>query len=318
MDDRPEFRALPFRPGGPPRSNWGFFGDEDEVGTLNLIKPGMVASAAALVRTGEVYPLNWDLERPSPALFDRKVLKHRIIDLDPVGTEDVYDDFYPQASSQWDALAHIKHPEHGYYNGRQRADITGREGSRNGIDQWARRGIAGRFVLADIESFRAQQGLVMRHNVRDAVSIEEIVACLASVGVSAKVGDILLIRFGWITWYERSDATVRAELASTTFFPGPGLANEARTAEWLWDQGIAAVAADNPALEAQPFDESGEEGYLHYRLIPLLGMAVGELFALDRLAAACAADGRYTGLFVAAPLNKTGGSGSPANAVALR
>ena len=52
-------------------------------------------------------------------------------------------------------------------------------------------------------------------------------------------------------------------------------------------------------------------------MIPLLGLAVGEMFVLDALAEACAADGIYEGLFCAAPLNKVGGSGSPANALAI-
>ncbi|HLY14389.1 MAG TPA: hypothetical protein VKR24_08560, partial [Candidatus Limnocylindrales bacterium] len=58
--------------------------------------------------------------------------------------------------------------------------------------------------------------------------------------------------------------------------------------------------------------------FLHYRLITFLGMAIGELFALDGLAEDCAADGVYEGLFTAAPLNKQGGSGSTANALALK
>jgi hypothetical protein len=66
-----------------------------------------------------------------------------------------------------------------------------------------------------------------------------------------------------------------------------------------------------------PFDMSRADGFLHYRLIPLLGMAVGELFALDALAEHCARTGVYEGLLVAAPIQKVGGVGSPANAVAL-
>jgi hypothetical protein len=66
-----------------------------------------------------------------------------------------------------------------------------------------------------------------------------------------------------------------------------------------------------------PFDLSRADGFLHYRLIPLLGMAVGELFALDALAEHCARTGVYERLLVAAPIQKVGGVGSPANAVAL-
>ena len=47
-------------------------------------------------------------------------------------------------------------------------------------------------------------------------------------------------------------------------------------------------------------------------------MAVGEMFVLDALAEDCVADGVYEGLFTSAPLNKVGGSGSPANALAIK
>jgi hypothetical protein len=107
-------------------------------------------------------------------------------------------------------------------------------------------------------------------------------------------------------------------LAATDLFPTPGLANAEETVAWIWNHGLAAVAADNPALEVQPFDEGRVDGFLHYRLIPLLGLAIGELFALDPLAADCAADGVYEGLLTASPLNKLGGCGSPANALAMK
>jgi kynurenine formamidase len=265
-----------------------------------------------------VFSLNWELELPAPALFGRQVLRHRIIDLDPVGTEDVYDGFYPQGSTQWDALAHIKHPQHGFYNGRTRAEITGAPGSRIGIDRWARHGMVGRFVLADVARHRAAIGQPIRQDESVAIGPGDLEACLGWEGVSLEIGDILLIRFGWIGWYEQANPEIRAELAASDLFAAPGLACDASVAAWLWDSGVAAVAGDNPALEVMPFNEALDDGYLHYRLIPLLGMAVGELFALDQLAADCAADTVYEGLFTAAPLNKTGGSGSPANAIAVK
>jgi kynurenine formamidase len=63
---------------------------------------------------------------------------------------------------------------------------------------------------------------------------------------------------------------------------------------------------------------SSVDTFLHFRLIGLLGIAIGELFDLDALADNCARDGVYEGLFTAAPLNKVGGSGSPANALAIK
>jgi kynurenine formamidase len=316
-DAIPRYADLPIDPGHPPRSAWGVFGDRDELGTLNLVGEEQVAHAASLVRRGAVYSLNWDLELPDPAILGRRTLRHTVIDLG-VGTEDRYDSFYPQVSSQWDALCHIAHPVHGYYNGHTRAEITGRPGSRLGIDAFARRGIVGRFVLVDVARHLAEEGRTIDAGARTPIDVDDLEGALARQGVALCRGDILLLRVGWVGWYERQDRATRARLAALDLFPCPGLAAEERTAAWLWDNRVAAICSDNPALEAMPMDESSEQGFLHYRLIPLLGFAIGELLQLDALADDCAADGVWEGLFTAAPLNKVGGSGSTANALALR
>ena len=86
-------------------------------------------------------------------------------------------------------------------------------------------------------------------------------------------------------------------------------------ARYLWDAHITAIAVDNPAVEVLPVDPAA--GYLHRRVIPLLGLTMGEFFTFETLAADCADDGRYTCFFVAVPLNLPGGVGSPANAIAI-
>jgi kynurenine formamidase len=98
----------------------------------------------------------------------------------------------------------------------------------------------------------------------------------------------------------------------------PGLESDESVAAWLWDHGVAAVAADNIGVEALPFSRTSVETWLHYRLIAMLGMALGELWDLDALTRDCRDDGRWEGLLVASPLHAPGGSGSPANAMALK
>lgn len=314
----PRYDELPTRPDAPPGSAWGVFGDDDELGTINLLTPERVREAAALVRKGAVFSLNWNVELPNPPVLGRRPLRHHYIDLRP-GTDDFYDDFYPQASSQWDALCHMQHPEHGFYNGRGMPEITGRPGSRNGIDNWARRGIAGRFVLADVARWREAQGRPVDNADMDVIGVDQIDATLAWQDAELRPGDILLVRLGWIGWYERQDQRTREALGAMPV-PGmktPGLSADRSTDAWLWDRHVAAVASDVPALEALPYEPTVDR-FLHWRVIPLLGLAVGEMFVLDPLAEDCAADGVYEGLFTAAPLNKVGGSGSPANALALK
>jgi hypothetical protein len=85
---------------------------------------------------------------------------------------------------------------------------------------------------------------------------------------------------------------------------------------WLRERRFAAVAADNPGLEALPEPRAGR--MLHDRVIPDLGLAVGELWWLEELRADCVADGVWEGLLVSLPLHLPGGCASPANAAVLK
>ncbi len=124
----------------------------------------------------------------------------------------------------------------------------------------------------------------------------------------------MLLRTGFVGAYLNSDAEGRASFSEQRH--SSGLIATEGMARYLWDAGWAAVVTDNPAVEAVP--GSAEDGYLHRRLIPLLGFPLGELFDLDALAADCRADGRYSCFFVGVPLNLPGGVGSPANSIAIK
>jgi kynurenine formamidase len=310
-DDLPQAGKLPARLG------WEAFGPDDRIGTLNLLTPERLRRAAGLVRKGTLFSLNWRLDLPNPPMFGRQPLRHTT-KVFPNGTDDFYDDFYPQASSQWDALSHIGHPELGYFGGWPHDVVGDPLTNPLGIEHWSRRGIAGRFVLVDIGRSRSKRGEPLDFTAPTPIDVAEIEATMASQGVALEGGDIVLFRFGWVGWYESADSDAREAVANLGHAPTPGLAQDESMAAWLWDRRVAAVAADNPGVERYPADPDDLDRYLHYRLISFLGMAIGELFALDALAEDCAADGVYEGLFTAAPLNMQGGSGSTANALALK
>ena len=328
----PRYDELPIDSSRPPHSSWGLFGDGDQLGTVNLLTPERILQAASLVRKGAVFPLNWEIDKPSPPLFDRQPLRHTIVMLGE-GTDDRYDDFYPQGSTQWDALSHIGHPQFGFYNGCTRAEITGRAGSRNGIDNLARHGVVGRFVLADISRYRASIGRPIRVAESDVITTDDIEGTLDHEGVSLGDGDVLLLRYSWISWWESASQAERdalhVALPDRSYLDGPrvlmseipsfaGLDRSEQMARWMWDHHVAAVAADSPSIEVMPFDMARPDGFLHYRLLSLLGMTLGEFWAMDALADDCAQDGVYEGMLTSAPLNKVGGSGSPANALAIK
>ncbi|MBU2668895.1 cyclase family protein [Actinoplanes bogorensis] len=290
----------------PDGSVWAEFGPGDQVGAVNRQTPSRVRRAAALVRTGSVFSLNWDLALPDPPILGRGSLRHHPIDLGN-GWDDKYDNFHPQSGSQWDGLSHVRHPKFGFYQGHTDEQVRDAADPKLGIDHWARRGLAGRWVLAD---------LATDCSVQTAFTADQVQAALDRQGVSVEEGDILLLHFGWTTWYETLDADARAAL--TGFFPAPGLAAGPEMAEWLTGLRLSAIAADCPAVESMPFDMSSSDTFLHDTLIPLQALAVGEMFHLGPLAAHCAADGVYEGLFTAAPLNVRGAAGSTANALALK
>jgi len=315
-DPLPSFDQLPAVDGAPPHSAWWLFGRDDEVGLFNLQTPERIAAAAKLVARGAMFALNWKLELPDPPLFGRGALTHRII-AGAIHHDDVLDNFYPQASSQWDTLIHVGNSTHGFYNGIDRTEVTGLPGTRGGVEHWARRGIAGRAVLLDMARFLESRGDPIDLATDRRFSIEELEACRQAQGVEIEPGDVLLIHTGWTAWYEALDPERRAALADMASFRAPGIAAGEAMARYLWDLHIVAAASDVPSLEAWP-PRRDTGGFLHEWLLGLFGLAIGEMWDLDALAADCAADGRYTCFLVSAPLNKLGGVGSPPNAIAFK
>ncbi len=317
----PAFDELPIKPDLPPHSAWGVFGDDDQVGTLNLLTPERAAAAARLARQGLVFPLNWEMELPDPPLFDRTALKHTINRRRRNVFDDVYDNFNTQSSSQWDGLRHNGHRQFGFYNGLTGDQIADEANPRNGIHHWARRGVAGRGVLIDFPRFAAAQGISFTLGERYGITPEQMQAAAEWQGVGFNPGDILLLRTGWIEWYSALNKEQRSNLSQPGALRACGLEQGEESLRFLWDNHFAAIASDNPSFEAYPSAPpvNGQPGEsMHGVIIGLWGMPIGELFQLDPLAGACAADGRYEFFFTSAPLNKLGGVASPPNALAIK
>jgi kynurenine formamidase len=326
MTSLPSYRDLPKVNDLP--ASWGLLGSggPDYFGCLNLMTPEKLVAAARLVTRGAVFPLNWSADLPDPPLFGRGRHTHEVIDR-PTGHDDVLHAWNTQSSSQWDGFRHIKNVPNGFYDG-----VPDEE---HGVDHWARRGIAGRAVLCDVGRWRAAEGRPLRYGESDVIEPDDILATLESQGSPLETGDVLLMRTGWTEWYETStDEAKRAELSDRATLKAPGLPSGERTAEFLWDLHIAAIGADNPGVEVWPqgtgqdaqqvaelranHPERMHEVFAHSLLLPMLGIPLGEMFDLSRLAEDCAADGRYACLFVSAPLNVPHGVATPPNALAIK
>ncbi len=303
--------------------NWGRWGAEDEICTLNLTRPEDIVAAARLVRAGKVFSLAlpYDARGPQggkstyPALgrFNpihvmtrtgtdaySGVLDHRKIR----AADDIL--ILPlQSGTQWDGLGHIFYGDH-MWNGYDCRTVTSAGAQKCGIEQTRAR-MVGRGVLLDIARL-----LGMPH-LPDGVAITNAMLEEAErrFGVSARRGDFLLVRTGQL----------EAKLASQNWdgYPGgdaPGLAFE--TLDWLHQRQVAAIATDTWGVEVRPNETDEATQPWHWIAIPIMGLSVGEIFDLAALARDCAADGRYEFLFVAPTLPITGAVGSPVNPLAIK
>lgn len=282
---------------------WDVWGREDNLGTLNHLTPGRVSSAATQIQTGERFALSLPAELLAPPLFGRQPMRRTMFAATRNDWDESYDSVFPQAGSQWDGLLHVRAREQGFYTGFTEDPTDA--GDRLGIEHWAH-GITGRGVLLDLD--------VPQPLTAAPVGAEHLRWAAAAQGVEICPGDILCLRFGWTGAYRALDASGRAGYAARPAFAG--LAGSEEIAELLWDWNVAAVVADNPAIEVAPGDPA--VGSLHRRLLPMLGFALGELFDLDDLASACRRDARWTFFFVGVPHRVRGSLASAANAIALR
>jgi kynurenine formamidase len=298
------------------------WGEADHLGTLNLLTVERVQAAKSSIRTGRVFAFNLELELPDPPTFGRSALVHEVIG-DGNSSDDIIREWNTQTSSQWDGFRHVRSPAHGAYSGIPEAE--------HGIHFWARRGLAGRAVLLDVARWRQTEGRPIRPGERDVITTADLDATAAHQGTAIETGDVLL-RFGWTTWYRGLDAAGRADWV-TAGHPIAGMEACEATAAWLWDHRVAAVAADCPSFEAWPppivtgprtnrqalaDPAHSAEMFLHFNLLPLLGLPIGELFDLDALAEDCAAAGTWDAFFTSAPINLQNGVASPPNALAIR
>ncbi|WP_432825894.1 cyclase family protein [Dactylosporangium sp. CA-092794] len=313
---RVKYDALPPATGGG-RSGWPAEGDAArDLGSIALQTARTVAAAAGLVRDGKVFSLNAPIDAFGHQQWGRTLVRHDVVH--PEGTlffDDVLDRFALQGSSQWDSLGHVGYAAGQWFGGATEDDV--RSGRRNTIEHWARRGIAGRGVLLDMQGLWADRGLVLEPFAPEHFTVEDLEAARERSGLEYRSGDILLLHTGFAAAFGELTVDGRTAMELTS----PGLAHNESICRYLWDHGFSAVASDNLAVEAFPADFSAAAapfGAMHRMLIGQLGLALGELWWLAGLVDDCRADNRWEMFVTSAPLHVPGGIGSPANALAIK
>lgn len=299
--------------------NWGRWGDDDQLGTLNYITPQKIVDASGLVKQGKVLSLAipFDDNGPQTGSFGRFNPIHFMLqdggDVS-IGAQDhlpniqYTDDAVTmplQCATQWDALAHILYRGK-MYNGYEAHHVNSTGAKKNGMEN-AKDKIVSRGVLLDIPRYKGKQWL----DPGEAVYPEDLDGAAALGKVSVGTGDIVLVRTGQI-------GQVRADGSWGEYSGGsaPGLGVDC--AQWICEHEIAGYATDTWGTEVIPNETPDIFQPLHMILIVHAGVLVGEIFDLEGLAEDCASDGVYEFLFVAPPLPITGAVGSPINPQAIK
>jgi len=339
----------------PPGSNWGDFGPDDQAGRMNLLTPDKVLRGLAEVREGRTFCLSLPLDFPGGNVLNEKrrppILRPTLRNGRPnmnykmftelLNLTDVLCDdlavLYLQYSTQWDSLAHVGQmfdadgdgvPEPVFYNGyRAHIDMIGPDDPADagppiagvthstshakalGIENMAERCVQGRAVMIDL---RAHLG-----DERVSVGYDTLMRILEADRVEVESGDMVCLHTGYAQRLLEMNRQPDAELLDRSCAVLDG--RDGRLLQWITDSGLAALIADNYAVEAQParpLDGCCAALPLHEHCLFKLGVHLGELWHLTPLAGWLRTHGRSRFLLTAPPLRLPGAVGSPATPVA--
>lgn len=293
-------------------NNWGRWGDEDERGTLNLLDGGALQRGVASIVDHQAFALGAPLtpdglqaglvpgrENPTHTVTMKR---EPMVPGSPFEASDDRLELGLQVATHWDALAHVSYDGR-MWNGWPVDTITDDGAQRCGIDKTGP--IVGRGVLLDVASALGVDRLDASH----AVTGDDLDAALEHAGTELLAGDIVLIRTGQM---QHVHAGNRVEYV----FPSPGPVME--TVRWWHERDVAAVAIDTLVFEAYPAGRDDIPLPVHPLDLVEIGLLQGQNWDLERLAAACADDRRYTFLLEATPEHVERGFGAPVNPVAIR
>lgn len=302
--------------------NWGKWGPNDEVGSLNYLGPAEATKGAQAVKQGNYFTLALRIGNPGgDPVWPGRSQPTRLNAIDkgtyiggkgpniPGGGEYVDDVIfmYLQGSTQYDALGHVWIDDT-LYNGYDAKETIGGM-TKASVLPIAERGIVGRGVLIDIARYRGKPYL----DKGETFDHKDILAAAAKQGVTIQKRDILLIRTGWIASFFNRD---KNEFYKD--FLEPGLTFSKELVDWFHQMEIPNLVTDTIANEVTMDPVSGVVLPLHVALMSNLGVAFTEIAQLDPLAEDCAKDGQYTFMYTAAPLKVVNGSGAPVNPVVIK
>lgn len=302
-------------------SNWGKWGDADEVGSLNYLTPAEALRGVAEIKTGRAFTLQRLIGDPqgdpvwpsrSPAvrtmLLDESTWDGDDAPAFPGGLHYADDriEAFLQGSTQYDALGHVWYGGQIWNGYDARTTVGGLD--KASVEPIAQRGVVGRGILLDMARFRGKDAL----DAGETFDHNDLIACAEAQGTEIKPHDIIVIRTNYIQRFFDD----REKFYAT--FTEPGLTFSPELVEWFQQMEIPNLATDTIANEVTYDPVSGVALPLHCALMRNLGIALTEICDLEELAADSADDGQYTFLYTAAPLKVHQASGAPVNPIAIK
>lgn len=289
--------------------NWGRWGDDDERGAVNLLRPEVVLAALGSARTGKLYSLAMPISRQGPHL-DYRGAPQRLT-LTNHGDESLFVDGFggvpgvganedvivmgTHTATHMDALCHV-YAAGQTFNGHPADGMTSYSGSHfSGIEKSGP--IVTRGILIDVAATKGVPFLGFEY----AVTAEDLRESLHRQGTELRAGDAVFVRTGWLELFTKT-GEMRLDQ--------PGLTIGA--AQFLAETDVVLVGSDNTSIEVQPWDQGKFLG-VHIELLVRRGIHLIEHADLSRLSA----DKCYEFLFAVSALRIVGGTGSPVSPIAI-
>jgi len=293
-------------------SNWGRWGPNDELGTLNYITPKHILAAASLVRSGRSVSLEIPINKVAGPDNPNPAVHHMVQTYDvpsDIGEPQFAMDYlgcacHGDCHTHIDALCHIAYKGK-LYNGKPVTSVTSRGATSMDITAYAH-GIVGRGVLLDIPRLRGVKWL----EPGEAVTREELEAAEKTEDVRLTEGDIFLFRTGHHRrrlelgpWNNGYDGEGKAGLSPDTML----MLHERKVAAFLPD-GDGETVPSNVEDVAYP---------IHALQIAAMGMAAADSLQFEELVKVCEEERRWEFMVVVAPLRLPQGTGSLFNPIAI-
>ena len=281
-------------------SNWGRWGKDDQIGTLNLITPAKRKQAAALVKEG--FPVSLASDADTVKAVDNA--NPYEITMNNIGSDRIAVNYHGITHTHLDSLAHVN-ANGVFYNGytpdRDTAIKQGHE--KNSIHN-VKNGVFTRGILIDIPRLKGVPYL----EPGTPIYVEDLEAWEKQAGVKVGPGDALFVRTG--VWARRKAMGPwlrgRAE-------GGRSAGLDPSVIPWLKQRDIALLGSDHP----QYVSPSNITGAVHDFALLYLGVHIFDNCDLEALSEAAASRKRWEFLLIAAPLPIKGGTGSPLNPIAM-